>query len=81
MMASRWAYEAMVVDQFRNNSYEKPYYTFEKVEAQADFRSSFLVNELDKKRKFIFDNLARKMIPFKQIMKKDLNIIQTTLQR
>ena len=58
LMASRWAYEALVVDQFRNNSYEKPYYEFEKYESQADFRSSFLVNELDKKRKFIFDNLT-----------------------
>jgi hypothetical protein len=26
LMASRWAYEALVVDQFMNNSYEKPYY-------------------------------------------------------
>ncbi|MGC3948055.1 MAG: ATP-binding cassette domain-containing protein [Chryseolinea sp.] len=25
LMASRWAYEALAVDQFKNNSYEKPY--------------------------------------------------------
>ena len=30
LMASRWAYEAIVVDQFRNNTYEKPYYDLEK---------------------------------------------------
>ena len=53
LMASRWAYEAIAVDQFMNNTYEKPYYDLEKIESQADFRSSFLVNELSNKRKFI----------------------------
>jgi len=80
MMASRWAYEALVVDQFRNNSYEEPYYKFEKFESQADFSSSFLLNELDKKRKYIFDNLAGANDSVKQVIKKDIGIIQSTLQ-
>ena len=80
MMASRWAYEALVVDQFRNNTYEKPYYELEKYESQADFRSSFLVNELDKKRKFIADNLNTQGDSIKQLIRKDLAIIQITLQ-
>src|SRR6187549_1286406 len=41
MMASRWAYEALVVDQFVSNKYEKPFYTYEKIESQADFHASF----------------------------------------
>ena len=80
LMASRWAYEALVVDQFRNNSFEKPYYDFEKYEAQADFRSSFLVNELDKKRKFVFDNLDSQNDSLKHAVVKDIYIIQTTLR-
>ncbi len=80
LMASRWAYEALVVDQFRNNSFEKPYYDFEKYEAQADFRSSFLVNELDKKRKFVFDNLNSQNDTIKQAVEKDIYIIQKTLR-
>lgn len=80
LMASRWAYEALVVDQFRNNSFEKPYYDFEKYEAQADFRSSFLVNELDRKRKFVFDNLNSQNDTIKQTVEKDIYIIQTTLR-
>lgn len=80
LMASRWAYEALVVDQFRTNSYEQPFYELEKFESQADFRSSFLVNELDKKRKYIFENLGTKSDSLKQIMQKDLTIIETTLK-
>ncbi len=60
LMASRWAYEALVVDQFKNNKFEKPFYQFDKIESQADFRASFLVNELDKKRKYIADNRGEK---------------------
>src|SRR5690606_3936955 len=52
MMASRWAYEALVVDQFINNRYEKPFYTFDKFESHADFRASYIANELERKRKY-----------------------------
>ena len=37
-----------------------PTMTWRKIESQADFRSSFLVNELTKKRKFIADNIDTK---------------------
>ncbi|MEO7988582.1 MAG: ATP-binding cassette domain-containing protein [Chryseolinea sp.] len=80
MMASRWAYEAIAVYQFKNNSYEQPFYDFEKFESQTDFRASFLVDELNKKRKYIADNIDEKSDSIKAILTKDLNIIQTTLQ-
>ncbi|HEY9006369.1 MAG TPA: ATP-binding cassette domain-containing protein [Ohtaekwangia sp.] len=79
LMASRWAYEAMAVYQFKNNSYERPFYTFDQLEAQSDFHSSFLIDELDKKRKFIAENIAEKSDSVKQVMQKDLSIIQATL--
>jgi ABC transport system ATP-binding/permease protein len=80
LMASRWAYEAIAVYQFKNNSYEKPFYDFEKFESQTDFRASFLVDELNKKRKYIADNLDEKNDSIQVIVMKDLNIIQTTLK-
>jgi hypothetical protein len=80
MMASRWAYEALVVDQFVNNKYEKPFYTYEKIESQADFQASFLVNELERKRKYILDHKDDKSDSIQQIVKKDLLIIQQSIQ-
>ncbi|HEY9044686.1 MAG TPA: ATP-binding cassette domain-containing protein [Ohtaekwangia sp.] len=79
LMASRWAYEAMAVYQFKNNSYEEPFYTFDRLEAQSDFHSSFLVDELEKKRKFIAENINEKSDSVRQLLQKDLTIIQTTL--
>jgi ABC transport system ATP-binding/permease protein len=79
LMASRWAYEAMAVYQFRNNTYEQPYYTYEKLETQADFNSSFLVDELEKKRKFISENIASKDDSVQARIEANLNIIRASL--
>jgi ABC-type multidrug transport system ATPase subunit len=80
MMASRWAYEAMAVYQFKNNSYEQPYYTYDKIEAQADFKSSFLVDELNKRRKLISDNIGEKNDSVRQVLQHHLEVIQTTIR-
>jgi hypothetical protein len=79
-MASLWGYEAMAVYNFKNNSFERDYYGYEKIESQADFKSSFLVDELNKKRRFIADNIKDANDSVKQLMRKDLAIIQQTLK-
>jgi ABC-type multidrug transport system ATPase subunit len=80
MMASRWGYEAIAVYQFKSNSFEEPYYDLDKIEAQSDFRASFLVDELNKRRKSIAENLDEKSDSARQQMQKNLAIIQTTIQ-
>jgi hypothetical protein len=80
MMASRWAYEAMAVYQFNYNSYEEPYFGLNKIEAQSDFRSSFLVDELDKRRKTIAENITEKNDSIREALQQKLTVIQTTIQ-
>jgi ABC-type multidrug transport system ATPase subunit len=80
MMASRWAYEALAVYQFKNNAYQEPYYDLEKIEAQTDFKSSYLADELDKKRKFVAENINEKNDSIHQLVLKDLNIIQNSIR-
>jgi len=81
MMASRWAYEAMAVYQFKNNAYESPYYAYEKIEAVADFNSSFLVDEMDKKRRFINEHINDKNDSIRARMQHDLTVIQNTIKQ
>jgi ABC transport system ATP-binding/permease protein len=81
MMASRWAYEAMAVYHFKNNAYEAPYYDLEKIESQSDFRSSFLIDELTKRRKLVVDNLDAKSDSAKDVLNNHLAIIQNTIQK
>ncbi|MDH5396885.1 MAG: ATP-binding cassette domain-containing protein [Cyclobacteriaceae bacterium] len=80
MMASRWAYEAMAVHQFQNNYYESPYFNLEKIEAMADYKAAYLVEELKKKRKFISENIEAQNDSLNRIILKDLKIIRENLE-
>ncbi len=46
IMTTRWAYEAIAVEQFRSNSYMKPYFETEMMISRYDWQSSFLIPEL-----------------------------------
>lgn len=46
-MPSRWAYEALMVNQFKNNKFEEEYYELEKIRSFSDFRTVFYLPELE----------------------------------
>ncbi|MGE5394151.1 MAG: hypothetical protein ACM3P1_05355, partial [Candidatus Saccharibacteria bacterium] len=46
MMASRWAFEALAVEQFKENRYMARFFDLEKQMAQARYRSEILTTEL-----------------------------------
>ena len=46
MMTSRWAYEALVVNQFKNNEYEKMFFAFDKEISNAGYQASLLTAQL-----------------------------------
>ncbi|WP_372756288.1 ATP-binding cassette domain-containing protein [Labilibaculum sp.] len=46
LMTSRWAYEALIVEQFRDNEFEKKFFEYEQKMSEASFRSSFYVPEV-----------------------------------
>lgn len=79
VMASRWAYEALAVYQFKNNSFEAPYFDIEKEEQQADFKAAYLVEELRKRNRFVTENFKEKNDSIQKLVAKDLNIIRTEL--
>lgn len=49
IMTTRWAYEAIAVAQFRDNSYMKPYFDTEVKLSRYDWQTFFLIPELKKK--------------------------------
>lgn len=79
MMASRWAYEAMAVDQFKNNSYEKPYFQLELEERQSDFKSAYLITKLEEKLQNVMVNLDSDDPQLDAVLQKDLDIIKIEL--
>jgi len=46
LMITRWAYEALTVEQFKNNEYQKHFFEIEKEKSEAMYYSAYLIPEL-----------------------------------
>ena len=46
LMASRWAFEALTVEQSKNNRFEKNFYIYDQQISEAQFKTSFLIPRL-----------------------------------
>jgi ABC-type multidrug transport system ATPase subunit/uncharacterized tellurite resistance protein B-like protein len=57
IMPTKWSYEALMVNQFKNNKYQQHFYDLEKKESQANFKTVYFLPELKKKVKFLKRNL------------------------
>ncbi|MBS1951390.1 MAG: ABC transporter G family protein [Cytophagales bacterium] len=80
LMASRWAYEAIAVYQFKNNDYEEPFYNYEREEAKADFKAAFLADELKKRNQFVLENFESKKDSVKNLVEINLTILRDNLR-
>ena len=49
VMASRWAFEALAVTQFKDNPHQAPLYPYDRVLAQADYKRQYLLPVLEGK--------------------------------
>jgi ABC transport system ATP-binding/permease protein len=49
MMVTRWAYEAISVEQFKSNKFEKPFFKYDMYMSQNDWNASFLLPTLKAK--------------------------------
>jgi ABC-type multidrug transport system ATPase subunit len=49
IMVTRWAYEAISVEQFRSNKFEKPFFNYDMEISQNDWYASFLIPTLKAK--------------------------------
>jgi len=59
IMPTKWSYEALMVNQFKNNEFQKNFYEIEKRESNADFKKVHYIPELKKNLSFIEDNFSK----------------------
>jgi ABC-type multidrug transport system ATPase subunit/uncharacterized tellurite resistance protein B-like protein len=53
IMTSRWAFEAAMVAQFKDNEFEKKFYDWDKAMADADYKKIYFIPELESRLDFI----------------------------
>ncbi|MEO9964657.1 MAG: ATP-binding cassette domain-containing protein [Reichenbachiella sp.] len=56
-MVSRWAYEALAVELFSNNDYEKHFFEYDKRMSDASFNSAYLIPRIQNKLNVVYHNV------------------------
>lgn len=56
MMISRWAYEAIMVNQFKNNKFERLFYEVDKEISMADYKTVYYIPHLESILEYAFVN-------------------------
>lgn len=56
MMASRWAFEAFMVTQFKDNPFEKQFYVLDKTIAQSEYKRLYYIPKLESTLAYCFNH-------------------------
>ncbi|MFP4525582.1 MAG: ATP-binding cassette domain-containing protein [Bacteroidales bacterium] len=82
IMPTKWSYEALVVNQYKNNEYRKRFYDLEKLESEANFKQVYFIPELEKILDDIDSNLDQEDNPeIKEQLELDIGLMQNELKR
>ncbi len=81
LMASRWAFEASMVTQFKDNDFEKQFYQFDKAMAEADYKRIYYLPTLESKLQFCINNLHKPSGETQEAMADNLNILQKEIKK
>src|SRR5688572_26548524 len=76
LMASRWAFEAAMVTQFKDNKFEKEFYIYDKVMANSDFQKVYLIPELETKLQSVLQNYRSNDPMVRDVVDKNLTVIR-----
>ncbi len=81
LMASRWAFEAAMVTQFKDNEFEKEFYVYDKLMATADFKKVYLIPELDTRLQNVSNNVRSGDPGTKEKVMNDLTVLRNELAK
>ena len=81
MMPSKWAYEALMVNQFKNNQLSKEMFAVEEMESNADFKKVYYIPTLRERLQKINDDIDNKAK--KDEVKSDIKLLynEFTIQK
>jgi len=80
IMASRWAFEATMVNQFKNNKYESYFYELDKDLKQTEYRRIYYIQQLRTKLSNVSNYVGLGKTDFNKSIEKDFRILQNELR-
>jgi ABC transport system ATP-binding/permease protein len=81
LMASRWAFEASMVTQFKDNDFEREFYRLDKAMADADFKKVYLFPELETRLQYCLNNHQSTDREIREKVLTDLEVIRNEVSR
>ncbi|MGD9976856.1 MAG: ATP-binding cassette domain-containing protein [Bacteroidales bacterium] len=80
LLPSRWAYEALAVEQFSNNRFERNFFYYDMAVSQSNFRVSFLIPRLQAKLGECIRLNSSENPPDREQITRHLNLIANELE-
>lgn len=81
IMASRWAFEASMVAQYKDNDFEKEFYLFDKVMAASDYKKVYYIPELETQLDFVNLNYTNPDPKVREEVIGNLTLIRNEIER
>ena len=81
IMPTKWSYEALMVNQYKNNDYEAYFYDMKKQESQANFKQVYYLPEIRNSLEYVENNLNNADGPeTKEKLMENLSLLQNELR-
>lgn len=80
LMASRWAFEAAMVTQFKDNPFEREFYIYDKVMANSDYNKVYFIPELETRLQHSFNNYKSLNLEAREKVEQDLALLKRELR-
>jgi hypothetical protein len=80
LMASRWAFEAYMVTQFKDNPFEKQFYELDKIIALSEYKRVYYIPQLESKLAYCFNEHVNSSNRQHEELKAALNMLQREVQ-
>jgi len=81
LMASRWAFEAAMVTQFKDNKYEELFYPYEKVMAESDYKKLYYIPALESSLEYNLNNLKSRDEEILEKRKSHLKLLRNEISK
>lgn len=81
IMASRWAFEAMMVTQFKDNEYEKQFYEMDRKMAEADYKKIYYIPTLESSLSYCTNNITSTDQNIRKVVDKNILLLQFELNK
>jgi len=79
MMASRWAFEAAMVAQYKDNRFEKEFYLYDKVMSASDYKKIYHIPELETRLDFVKLNLSNTTPEIRETISNHLALLRNEI--